>query len=558
MQGVNTPLALQGFEYVLAQAFEAEGVSEQGLQRYFSGLPFLPWQRMGNMAGPIAAPLTPGLRAARHQLQLQILELQLSLGMEPVLPCFSGNVPSEWASAHPSASTQPFPSWHGITQESAFLDPTDPAFARIGSAVAAIQSKLYGDATRLFNCDMWMNDRHDWQPRSDDPSYLRAAGLAIPRSIQAVTPDAVWVMQGGWLFAYDWWKADGGARREAFLSGLNASQVLVLDLDMERGDEPVAYKGGLPWVWCLLHAFGGRPGMHGHIDWVGTAPFQYLQQPDNKASAAPTQVGMGVTAEGMLTDPVVYGLFYDAWWSHGPIQVDQWIGGYLSSRYGTVFASKQEAKQAWGLLLGSVYGSQSPLTGYGGAMTRPPATAPDHSYPKGNQAAADASNAFLVLADAALNYTHEQEQEQGQTQASAGAPLVYDVVDAGRQALDMYLTDAVNLMLSEQAAGHASATEAMAQHVTSLLADAEQLLRGSPCRDHYLANWIQDARSWAQQGAGAGAEGEPSADALEQDARNQLVVWGPGYDIGPTADYAGKAWAGLVGGYYLRRFEALG
>jgi len=155
-----------------------------------------------------------------------------------------------------------------VTTQSFFLDPTDSAFGRIGQAVTATQMRLYGNVTSHFNCDMWMNDRHNFEPNSSSKPYLQAAGRAIPDALRTVIPEAVWVMQGGWMFAYDWWKADGGQRREYYLSGLTADEVLILDLDMEDGNEPTDY-GGLPWVWCLLHAFGGRPGMHGHIDWVG-------------------------------------------------------------------------------------------------------------------------------------------------------------------------------------------------------------------------------------------------------------------------------------------------
>lgn len=60
-----------------------------------------------------------------------------------------------------------------------------------------------------------------------------------------------------------------------------------------------------------------------------------------------------------------------------------------------------------------------------------------------------------------------------------------------------------------------------------------------------LANWIRDARSWA-------GKNETYAAYLEYNARNQITLWGPNGEI---SDYGSRQWAGLVGDYYLRRWQ---
>jgi hypothetical protein len=57
MSGINLPLAFTGQEIVWKKLWESYGVSEQGLQQYFTGPAFLTWQRMANIrafAGPLS------------------------------------------------------------------------------------------------------------------------------------------------------------------------------------------------------------------------------------------------------------------------------------------------------------------------------------------------------------------------------------------------------------------------------------------------------------------------------------------------------------------------
>lgn len=80
-----------------------------------------------------------------------------------------------------------------------------------------------------------------------------------------------------------------------------------------------------------------------------------------------------------------------------------------------------------------------------------------------------------------------------------------------------------------------------------LVKDLDRLLYTN--ENFLLSTWIVDARRWA----GSGQETNASYFAyLEYNARNQLTLWGPNGEIN---DYASKQWAGLVGGYYVKRWE---
>jgi alpha-N-acetylglucosaminidase len=65
--------------------------------------------------------------------------------------------------------------------------------------------------------------------------------------------------------------------------------------------------------------------------------------------------------------------------------------------------------------------------------------------------------------------------------------------------------------------------------------------------DHFLlGNWLGAARRLSY---GNGSY----AAYLERNARNQITLWGP---TGEINDYASKQWGGLVGGYYMSRWES--
>jgi hypothetical protein len=129
--------------------------------------------------------------------------------------------------------------------------------------------------------------------------------------------------------------------------------------------------------------------------------------------------------------------------------------------------------------------------------------------------------------------------------------LVYDLVDIGRQSLDMLVTDALNVLLAAVDRQAVSSVPGLSSFLVGLVEDLGSLLEGSPCRDHFLGNWVQDARSWAP------AAGAPTADDLERAARNQLTIWGPTPSVGPMDDYAAKAWSDLYSTFYVGRFELL-
>ena len=85
------------------------------------------------------------------------------------------------------------------------LDPTDPLFITVGSVIIAAQKEVYTAAgvwpkKVMWNCDVWMNDRHNWEPASSSTEYLSAAGEAMIKQLGPAGGKPVWLSQGGWMF----------------------------------------------------------------------------------------------------------------------------------------------------------------------------------------------------------------------------------------------------------------------------------------------------------------------------------------------------------------------
>ena len=86
-------------------------------------------------------------------------------------------------------------------------------------------------------------------PSSTDPTFLAAANRAVYDAMNAVDPQATYVMQA-WLFHDPFWTAD---RVEAYLSDVPNDWMLILDLNSEQTPLWQQYDSYFkkPWVWCV-------------------------------------------------------------------------------------------------------------------------------------------------------------------------------------------------------------------------------------------------------------------------------------------------------------------
>ncbi|KAM0943189.1 putative alpha-N-acetylglucosaminidase [Dioscorea sansibarensis] len=301
LQGINLPLAFNGQEAIWQKVFQKFNISISDLDDFFGGPAFLAWSRMGNMHG-WGGPLPQTWLDDQLALQRKILSRMFEFGMSPVLPAFSGNVPSALKSKFPSAKITQLGNWFTVDSNPRWcctylLDATDPLFEEIGKAFIEQQFKEYGRTSHIYNCDTFDENT----PPIDEPEYISSLGAAIFKGMQSGDKDAIWLMQG-WLFSYDpFWKPQ---QMKALLHSVPIGRLVVLDLFAEV--KPLWNTSeqffNVPYIWCMLHNFAANIEMYGILDSIASGAVEA------RTSENSTMVGVGMCMEGIEQNPVVYDL----------------------------------------------------------------------------------------------------------------------------------------------------------------------------------------------------------------------------------------------------------
>ena len=125
---------------------------------------------------------------------------------------------------------------------------------------------------------------------------------------------------------------------------------------------------------------------------------------------------------------------------------------------------------------------------------------------------------------------------------SSGELFRYDLTDITRDSLQVLFSQLYVDMIKAYQANDTSQVQKVGTQLIDLLADMDRLLGAN--ERFLVGSWIDDAKSW---GTDAGEK-----KLLEYNARVQITLWGPDGEI---LDYAGKQWAGVVGGYYIPRWK---
>eukprot|EP01059_Diplonema_ambulator_P034968 TRINITY_DN8097_c0_g1_i2.p2 TRINITY_DN8097_c0_g1~~TRINITY_DN8097_c0_g1_i2.p2 ORF type:complete len:551 (+),score=130.84 TRINITY_DN8097_c0_g1_i2:2353-4005(+) len=475
-------------------------------------------RRMGNEEG-WEGPLSEDFIDKRHQLQLKILERMRLLGMMPVLPAFAGYVPQAMEPLYPNASFIEGERWNGFGP-TLLLQPSDPLFAQIAEMIIEEQYTSYGWLSHYYNADTF----NEMLPSSRDPTYLSEAALYVLQGIKSYDPSGKWIMQG-WMFTNHWWSLSS---IEAYLSKLPREDVLVLDLNSDA--EPVFSRTNdyfhTSYVWCLLHNFGGRPGVYGNLGAITTQSSKALDRPDS------TMVGMGITMEATQQNPIVYDIMLDAAWQGTNVGDGSWVDEWVSSRYG----SSAELQKAWSIISSALYNGE----------VNPP------------------TDKWIIYSSPSLSnlqclcsYCHKESQVHVAWSMFLGANQTGSALwrrdltvftalvlqTAACRQLKVIETDLWNYWQAQ--VGQDVAKQQLVASLQGLI-DIYDILDDVLATDInlQLACWLEDAGSWGN---------DANATALlRAGARNQITLWGP--DPDDLNDYAKKSWSGLVRYYYRERW----
>ncbi|RFU26740.1 hypothetical protein B7463_g9605, partial [Scytalidium lignicola] len=327
LHGINLPLAWVGAEKIIVEVFQEIGLTNAEIATFLSGPSFQSWNRFGNIQGSWNGDLPQSWIDSQFAPNKQIVARMVELGMTPVLPSFTGFVPSAISRVLPNASVVIGSQWEGFPAEytdDSFLESTDPNFTVMQKSFLAKQRAAYGDVSHIYTLDQYNENN----PFSGDTDYLRNISSSTWQSLKAADPEATWMMQGWLFFANSGFWTD--SRIEAWFSGVEVdSDMIVLDLFSEsqpQWQNTNSYYGK-PWIWCQLHGYGGNMGLYGQVMNITINPIEAV-------ASSSSLIGFGLTMEGQEQEnQIVYDLLLDQAWSATPINTEEYFESWVTTWY---------------------------------------------------------------------------------------------------------------------------------------------------------------------------------------------------------------------------------
>jgi alpha-N-acetylglucosaminidase len=408
--------------------------------------------------------------------------------------------------------------WGAGFNDTYMVSPTDPLFLRIGTAFLREQQKFYG-TDHYYSADTFNENR----PPTNDSSFLARSSEAVYRSMTLVDSLATWVMQG-WLFFndQDFWKEP---QVKAVLGAVPDHRMIILDLycDVSPVWKRTDAFYGKQWIWCSLHNFGGNSSLQGNVPLIATEPTRLIR--DEKRG---TLSGIGMTMEGTHHNPLYYDMMMEMLWRSDSPDLQRWLKEYGRRRYGR---SNRKAETALDLLFKSVYARGGRIDIGGMLCARP------NLAPRGEWVTPDIAYRPLDLVHA-WELMVDCSDELGKTDG-----FRYDLVDVGRQVLSNLSTQ-IHMQLIEAFARKDPGEFHRARKLFIALLNDLDLLVGTR-EEFLLGKWIAQARAWGKT--------DSERSLMEWNARNQITLWGDRNS--PLHEYARKEWSGLIGRFYLPRWE---
>ncbi|MDY4558681.1 MAG: alpha-N-acetylglucosaminidase [Alloprevotella sp.] len=529
LHGINMPLMLVGLDAVWYDLYTKEyGYTAAEVSKHVAGPAFQAWWGMINVEGH-GGPNPEWWYERSRALCQTMLERMRSFGMTPVLPAFSGAVPNDFGTKASATEVNNAGTWQGITAPG--------LIGHKSNKWEEVSKKYYEHLKAVMGTSKYyaMDVNHeggtyldkDNTPLSyaDQPGFIQALYSALSTNVSS---DAVWVAQ-----------AWGHNPSSNLLNNVAQGKLMVLDLFGEN--DPRGKNGSFGnhnFIYCMLHNFGGRIGLHGRFD-------QTMDNYYASLTAKPDQCkGIGATPEGIETNPMLYDMLYELPWMDKPSNKFDWVKDYTTARYGQV---NTQAQNAYDKLYHSVYncttgqqGTSEPIV-----CAQPSLTATKVSA--WSTAVISHNTDFVIeAADDLLS----------QVEALSGNNYNYDLLDVTRQALTDYATTLLQQLNTDWNNGGKNNADfaPRARHYLNLIEGIDQLLNTH--QSYRYGNWGEMARAIASEPA-AVAGGATSADAdwLEHDnLRLQITSWDTKNNWS-LFDYSNREWGGMLKDYYLARWK---
>ena len=540
LNGVNVVLDATAQEEVWRRFLGELGYTHQETKDYIAGPAYYAWAYMANLSG-FGGPVHDSWFEERTELARKNQQIMRALGMQPVLQGYSGMVPTDitakatGAYALTSSDIIAQGNWCSF-QRPAMLRTTSAAFDKYAQLFYACQKEVYGETSDFYATDPFHEGGNTGGMNARDISR------EVLTAMLAADADGVWIIQA--------WQ---GNPTTALLNGLDdvqngAQHALVLDLYAEKTPHNQETGGSYgdtrefdetPWLYCMLNNFGGRLGLHGHLDNMAAKIPEAFNNGKHIA-------GIGITPEASVNNPVLYDFLFETIWQDDatenlqPIDLDTWLDSYAQRRYG---AASESANAAWDILKETVYKSSLNNLGQG---------APESVV---NARPALNINAASTWGNAVVSYDKVQLEE--------AAKLLLEDYDILKQS-EGYLYDVANVLqqvLSNSAqeyqkkmtAAYNSRDLAAFQKYSATFLQIIDCMETVTATSEYflLGRWVEQAKA-----LGKNAD-EFTRELYEFNAKALVTTWGSynQAESGGLKDYSNRQWSGLIGDFYKVRWE---
>ena len=555
LHGVNAPLNLVGLDVVTRKFLQELKVSDSDINAYIAGPGFIAWFAMNNLegwGGTINSSNT-GVQmngnpdwwyTRQEQLCRNMLQRMRELGMQPVIPGFSGQVPNcivnYTINGFSAGDVVNNGTWAGGYTRPDILKPNSTSYATFAPIYYKHLHEVMG-VSELYSMDPFHEGSLP-SGVSNETCYpnimakLDAYHDAVDATAKAnynVGSKAKWIIQ--------YWQ---GVPQSGAFSAMNSYGDRFIGLDLFADNiyaENAAkwrtdYYKGRPYIYCMLHNFGGRSGLHGRLETTMDGYFQALAKNNNCQ-------GIGATPEGTETNPILYDMLFELPWMNSNPGADAWLEEYAHSRYGV---QNEKALSALKNLKNSVWDCKVNQQGTSEAviLARP-------DWTVGSVSSWSTSAIYWDTQDV-LQAADELYAIKDDVTANGGKDGItnynYDFIDVVRQSMVDYAAQLLPMIKAAHDKGDNTEYTRLYQLYLQLMLDLDTML--SYDENFKLERWTSLARNIADE---VDVTTENDRNWLEWNARTQVTVWSKGDT--DLHDYSNRCWAGLIKDFHYKRWK---
>ena len=552
LHGINAPLNLVGLDVVTRNFLRELGVSESDIKAYIAGPGFIAWFAMNNLEGWGGTVNAADVKmngnpdwwyARQEQLCRNMLQRMRELGMQPVIPGFSGQVPNcivnYSINGFNKGDVVNNGTWAGGYTRPDILKPNTASYRTFANVYYKHLHDVMG-VSELYSIDPFHEGSLP-SGVSNETCYPNIMveldnyhnGVSQEEKIANNVDE-----QPKWIIQY--WQ---GVPQSGAFSAMSkyGNRFIGLDLfaDNIYADNAAKwrtnYYNGRPYVYCMLHNFGGRSGLHGRLETTMNGYFEALAKGNNMQ-------GVGATPEGIETNPILYDMLFELPWMDvaGRPSVDKWLEDYAHARYGvknaTALAALQNLrKSVWDCKVNQQGTSEAVI------LARP-------NWTVRSVSSWSTSAIYWDTQDVRLAADQLSSIEELVTTVDGKANYDYDFIDVVRQAMVDYAAELLPLINDARNGGNSAEYERLYKLYLQLMLDLDEML--SYDANFKLERWTSLARNIADEVPGTTVN---DRNWLEWNARTQITVWSKGNT--DLHDYSNRCWAGLIKDFHYKRWK---